>query len=224
MISVHLLIADIKISFVVYKMKVYTIDPTTVPDDLVHFFKTLFAPNLSDDYVSYYLDICRTFMNAVDSDDDYFILKLDSVLFEIEVNPEMLTGSTWVESLTGDDMSAAIYSKDFARLYLANVDVRAPHHILVKAMYKEYKTNKVAQDTFPLIGITKYLGPPMNEHNFLRGYQSTNIKFSDVMSDYETMSRMKSIVEDDFFTKYGLLINIKDYKYIKNTFELKKET
>lgn len=205
-------------------MKIYTVDPKSVPEDLVHFFKTLIAPDLPNDYVEYYLDICRIFMNAVDEDEDYFIVKHEGVLFEKNCVPENLEGSTWVETLTGDDMSAAIYSKLFAQVYLTNIDLRAPHHVVVKAMYPKYITNKVAIDTFGLIGVKKYLGPAMNEHNFLRGYQASSLKFADIMSDYETMSRMKKSVEEDFFEKYGMPINIKDYKYIKNTFELKKES
>jgi hypothetical protein len=200
-------------------MKIYTVDPPSVPESLVHFFKTLIAPALPEDYVSYYLDICRIFMNACDEDDEYFIIKHKGVLFQLDTDPESLTGSIWVESLSGEDMSAAIYSKEFARMYLGNIDVRAPHHVLVKAMYPDYKVTKMAQDYLPLTGDMKYLGPPCSEYTFTRGYKATNMKFSDVMSDYEQICRMKAAVENDFFIKYGLLIDIKDYKYIKNTFE-----
>lgn len=203
-------------------MKTYTIAPASVPEDFVHFVKVLIAQELPVEYLQYFLDVCRTFMNAIDSDDEYFLVKHDGVLFEKDCVPENLEGSTWVETLTGDDMSAVIYSKDFARMYLNNIDFRGAHHVVVRAMYPKYKTNKCAIDSFGLIDVKKYLGPPMNEYTFMQGYQASGLKFSDIMSDYETMSRMKKSVEDNFFEKYGMPINIKDYKYIKNTFETLK--
>ena len=205
-------------------MKVYTLDPTSVPDDLVHFFNTLIGQNLTRDYSAFLLEMCRTFMNAIDSDEEYFIVKNSDVFFEKNFSVDDVFGSTWVESLSGSDMACAVYSKEFARMYINNVDFRQSHEVIVRAMYPNYKTGTIhAIDTYPLTnGFKRYSDVKwqQHEHNFIRGFTCTNIKFTDIMEDYEKMMFMKKKVEEYFLELYGVPITIRDYKCIKTTFEI----
>jgi hypothetical protein len=202
-------------------MKTYTIDPSNTPDDFIHFYNTLISPNITKEYTAFYLDICRIFMNALDNDEEYFMVKTGDVLFKNDFCEDDLIGSTMVESLTGTDMSCAIYSKEFARIYLNNVDTRQHHDVIVCSIFPSYKKNPVAINPLPLQGIEKYgdIKWSVNAHNFVRGYQGTSFKFIDILEDFERMKVMKKAVETKFFETWGLPISIKDYKYIKTEFE-----
>jgi len=206
---------DLKSSPPETQMKTYTVDPSNTPDDFVHFFNTLVAPVLTKEYTAYFLDICRIFMNALDDDEDYFVMRTNEhVLIKGEPEP----GTKMVESLTGTDMSCAVYSKEFARLYLNNVDTRQTHDVVVGAMFPEYKKTRIAINPLPLQGIHQYSDVKwrIDPYNFTRGYQASNIKFVDILEDFEKMKVMKKAAEKAFLEEWGVSIDIRDYKYLKN--------
>ena len=199
-------------------MKTYIITPSNTPDDFVHYFHTLIAPHVTKEYVAYYLDICRIFMNAIDDEDDYFIMHHEGNIFK---KGDDIVGSVMVESLSGDDLSCAIYSKEFAKIYLANIDTRQSHSVVVNAMFPDFKKDQcVSINTTPLVGIDPLseIKWGVNKYNFLRGYKATNFKFVDILEDFENIKVMKKAVEAKFLETWGVLIDIKDYKYIKNTY------
>lgn len=200
-------------------MKTYVLDPSSVPEKLVHFVNNMLAPHLTPEYTAYVLEICRTFMNAVDADEDYFMVTTDDVL--CTSLDDFVHNGEWVHSLSGDDMMCVVYTKDFAKTYLANVDFRHMHGVVVRSMYPTYKTTFKAIDSLPITSGQRFkINWSLTEHNFMRGFTSTNMKFVDIMEDYEKMMVMKSRVEADFCEKYGVPnIDIKDYKFIHTNFK-----
>ena len=202
-------------------MKTYVITPSNTPDDFVHYFHTLIAPHVTKEYVAYYLDICRIFMNAIDDEDEYFIMQHEGVIYKKDFCNDDITGNVMVESLSGDDLSCAIYSKEFAKIYLTNIDTRQSHGVVVNAMFPDFKKDQcVAINTIPLIGIDPFseIKWSTSFYNFLRGYKATNFKFIDILEDFGNIKVMKNAVEAKFLETWGVLIDIKDYKYIKNAY------
>jgi hypothetical protein len=196
-------------------MRIYTVDASKVDEKFTDFFVKLMAPHVSQKYASYFIEICNIFANAVEEEEDYFIVSEDGILFDINVNVDELKGSTWVETLTGDDMTCVMYSVEFAKMYLHNIDLRAPHSVVVRGMFPEYKTNKIAVNYLSLVNQDLYdrtWGP--NVYNFLRGFSCTNVKLINILNDYDKVMKRKEEVEESFEKKYGVKLDIRDYKYI----------
>jgi hypothetical protein len=200
-------------------MRVHTINTPGVPSTLINFFLSLCADNVSYSYAAYFISICGIFVSALESEDEYFIVKEPTVVFKRDLDIDSLQGTTLVETLSGDGFECVLYSRDFAKLYLENIDVRVPFSVVIKGMFPDYKTNIVAVDTNSLAAVNpdpyqKKWG--VGEYNFLRSYQSTNVKYSDIINDYNLILEMKAKVEENFKATYDVEnISIENFKYIK---------
>lgn len=219
---------------------VFWIDQYGPDDPFVIWVQKTKAPNLTREQVSgtiktYY--ICKMICESA-SDTDMFMHVDDDVCFienwkdgvpknidfvhitSLGVNYHVRPGTQFVHTGNIGGCECVVFTKKFARFFLDNVDFNGQaQDILIGAMMAHHGlplgVTPICQQTSILGDVTN--SPPKYEKDwitFTKTYRPSGISFDSVLKEYQEFMMRKKFVEQDFFEKYGVKVDIWNPEYI----------
>ena len=207
------------------------------PPKMETFVKKIVAPTVSEYTISKILTMCECFSgpgkdggiyiseevgfinNAVIPQSSFF------VPLTIGLNYKVTPGSKERTTNYFGPVDAFVYSGEFAKAFVQNVDFRQPFDVIAMAMLggDKYTYVPIAENPVKLKPDDDYKDGGYWS-SFLRGYQPCGLTYESINTEYIDFINKSVKVSDYFNDTYGMkLASIDDIKYIKDRTEALKD-
>jgi len=197
-------------------MKEYIVDSSRTDPEFAHFFRVIVSNGITDEYARFFLEVCKIFEEALDADMDHFVVRNPSVYLK---DVEIVIDDKWVQMLA-PSFSACVYSKEFARYFLNNIDTRHELSTVIGGMYPGYSSNMIGVNVNKLSDndtIASGCVWGTNAYNFKCSFEPTGINFIEIKKSFENLCVDKKKVFEHLVSEYKIPEDTKilDYKLLK---------
>ena len=213
----------------------------SIEQDFVTLVKYAVAPNVSEYTVQKTLEMYECF-SGPGKDGGVYITEQVGFTDQALSKIKELTGSFFVPSTVGTVYKALplglsaetnffgpvdcfVYSSDFAKKFVENVDFRQPFDVVAMALLNASPPYKFV----PISERLDYNARPKDVYegywsSFLRGYQPTCLAYTTLKTEYLDFVTKKQEVEEYYKKTYGLAVKInEDIRYIRERHEAIKD-
>ena len=211
-----------------------------IEQDFVGLVKSVVAPNISDYTIKKVLEMHECFSGPGKDGGIYITEKVgftDEAMEKIkELNGSFFTpltigtiykalplGKTAETNFFGP-IDCFVYSSDFAKKFVTNVDFRQPFDVIAMAMLATPAPFKFV----PVAERLDYKTRPKDTYDaywssFLQSYQPTCLAYDTMKTEYIDFQMKKYRVEEYYKTTYGLATTVDDIRYVRERYETIKD-